>query len=144
MARNAKSRLTDPALTGPLLRAQNRFQRWRSTRRKRTPVPEALWETAVGLARVHGTNCVARALRLNYYALKRRVGAARALCESEDTNPSNGPFFVEMGVCPPAEISECSVEMEDAHGAQIRIQMKGKAAAIDLAALSRCFLRGEA
>ena len=139
MARNAKS-----TESGPLVQAQNRFKRWRASRRKRSPVPDALWETAVGLARVHGTNRVARALRLNYYSLKRRVGVTPPPRESERANPGDGPVFVELGLCPPTEISECTVEMKDTHGAQIWIQMKGKAAAIDLATLSRSFLRGEA
>lgn len=46
---------------------------WRRTRRKRSPMPPALWGAAVSLARTHGVYAIARALRVSYGTLKQRV-----------------------------------------------------------------------
>ena len=51
---------------------------WRTSRAKLGPMPEALWENATIAARELGLYPVARALRLNYAALKQRVAAGTA------------------------------------------------------------------
>jgi hypothetical protein len=53
-------------------RVQHRFDLWRKTRKRCSPIPETLWSSAVELAREHGLHRTARALRLNYYSLKKR------------------------------------------------------------------------
>ena len=55
-----------------------RIERWRQTRAKRSPMPEALWEAAVELARSEGLHPVARGLQVSYQSLKARVAAASA------------------------------------------------------------------
>jgi hypothetical protein len=53
-----------------------RLSAWRSTRQRGQRIPEDLWKAAVTLARSHGLNPTASALKLNYYDLQRRLGSA--------------------------------------------------------------------
>ena len=53
-----------------------RLRRWRSSHARRAPFPDALWAAAGELAREHGINRTAKALRLEYGKLKERAGAA--------------------------------------------------------------------
>ena len=98
-----------------------RFERWRSTREHLSPIPEVLWAAAVGAAREHGLNRTARALRLNYYALKERVESA----EAQACVPQAQARFVELIAPRVASAGECIVELENARGAKMRIQLKG-------------------
>ncbi len=56
----------------PFEQVQHRFDFWRKTRKRCSPIPETLWSSAVELAREHGLHRTARTLRLNYYSLKKR------------------------------------------------------------------------
>ena len=55
-----------------LSRAQRKIEQWRQRHRPRARIPEELWREAAQLACAHGVNRTARALRLDYYALKKR------------------------------------------------------------------------
>ena len=60
-----------------LERVRQRFEQWRRTRTpRRSPIPAALWSAAVAVARQHGVYATARALHLDYTALKTRITAA--------------------------------------------------------------------
>jgi hypothetical protein len=89
----------------------------------------------VDLANEHGLNRTARALGLDYYSLKKRVDAAG--------DSGNKPEFIELlsAEFPPGP--ECTIELEDAAGAKMRIHLKG-AEFPDLADMARVFQRGEA
>ena len=52
---------------------QRRIERWRQTCEVRSRIPDSLWAAAVRMARAYGVNRTARALRLDYYGLKKRV-----------------------------------------------------------------------
>ena len=56
-------------------RLQRKLSQWRQQRRPRARIPEELWRGAAQLARTHGINRTARALRLDYYSLKERATA---------------------------------------------------------------------
>ena len=105
--------------------------------RERTPrprrLPEPLWNRAAGLAREHGVNAVARALRLNYYALKRRVS-------SVPPGPSKptAPSFVAIGVPPSGSDSPSVLELEDGTGRKLTVTL-GARAGLDLRALVAAF-----
>ena len=114
---------------------RRRFERWRVTHRSRSRIPEALWTSAVRAATRYGLNLAARALRLDYYSLKKRVEAA-ASCGGSD--PQDVATFVELPPSVPAGSSECSLELEHPGGAKMRVHIKGMPAP-DLAALSRSF-----
>ena len=128
---------TTPALTTTLSRVCRAFEHWRGTRPRRSPIPTSLWALAVEHARAVGVPATARRLRLDYYALKRRVAAAAA-------GASAGPAFIE--VVPPGPtlpgVSECVIDLADARGT-MRIALKS-AALPDLAALSQSFLGSRA
>ena len=71
------SNVSVPAHPSPLARVLRRFERWRRTRHRRSPIPDALWVLALDAARVHGLHQTARTLRLNHTALKQRLHAGR-------------------------------------------------------------------
>ena len=59
--------------TTDLEQLRRRFEEFRSTRTKHSHLPESLWAAAVTLATRHGVNPTARALRLDYTGLRKRV-----------------------------------------------------------------------
>lgn len=61
------------ALPAGVEELRGRVERWRRTRKKRSPMPEELWEDAARLARVHGVSPIARWLGLSYYTLQGRM-----------------------------------------------------------------------
>jgi len=52
---------------------QRRFERWRRTHRVRSRISDSLWAAAVKVAGTYGIHRTARALRVDYYSLKKRV-----------------------------------------------------------------------
>jgi len=118
-----------------LFRAQRKIEQWRQRHRPRTRIPEELWREAARLACAHGINRTARALRLDYYALKKRAAAA---AESGERVPE----FVEiMPGAMPASRPECTIELEEASGARMRIHLQGGNPP-DVADLTRVFREG--
>jgi len=135
-------------LTVQLDRVRQRLERWRRTRKGRERIPEALWTSAVRVAKTVGIHRTARALRLDYYSLKKRAegnaaGKERAKRKAAITagrvsSERAGPTFLEV---PPAAWTgpgECTMELEGAGGAKLRVHLKGFGPP-DLAALSRSF-----
>jgi hypothetical protein len=113
-------------------RAQRNIRQWRQRHRPRAPIPEELWREAAQLASTHGINRTAKALRLDYYSLQKRVAAAAGTGQ-------RAPEFVEIlpgGM--PAPRPECLIEVEDPGGAKLRIHLQGEAFP-DVAALTRAF-----
>lgn len=121
----------------PIAQLQRQLDQFRSTQPHRTKLPEALWQSAIELAREHGLYSVARPLRLDYTQLKKRLSGVVAV--SRKTAP---PAFVELITTPPAAVSECVVEFESAIGSKMRIQWKGSAAP-DWASLLRAWREAE-
>lgn len=78
-------------LPAGVTRLRDQIERWRTTREKRTRMAPELWAEAVALAQGHGAYPVARALRVNFEALKRRMSETAAA-------PSAPPVheFVEL------------------------------------------------
>jgi hypothetical protein len=90
----------------------------------------------VTLAKTHGVHRTAKALRLDYYALKKRV--AQATGDALGVPVSQTPTFLEFLPQPAAGTCECLLELQDGSGATMRVQLKGIGSP-DLAALSRSF-----
>ena len=116
----------------PLASATRRFQAWRRSRTTRR-IPAELWSLATDLGARFGVSRTARALRVEYYTLKKRVDAAAAP-ETDEAEVS--PAFVEIlttaraaapSSAPTSALSECQVEFESTTGAKMRIQVKGAA-----------------
>lgn len=127
---------------------RRRFERWRRTRKVRSRIPESLWASAVKLAGRHGIHRTAKALRVDYYSLKKRVeqkaavaGADREAAAIASKEPA-GATFLELPAAAWAGPGECTLELEDAGGAKLRVHLKGFELP-DLTALSRSFWRAE-
>jgi hypothetical protein len=123
---------TRPALPAALSRAQRKIEQWRQRHRPRARLPDELWREAAKLGCAYGINRTARALRLDYYALKKHAAAA---AESSERTPE----FVEVlpgGM--PASRPECTIELEETSGAKMRIRLAGVNLP-DVAELTRAF-----
>ncbi|MHC4403647.1 MAG: hypothetical protein ACYTG0_28660 [Planctomycetota bacterium] len=121
---------------------RRRFERWRRTRKVRARIPEPLWASAVKLAGRYGIHRTAKALRVDYYALKKRVEGASAVIASKMPAEVAKRQFVELPAAAWPGSGECTLELEDAVGAKLRVHLKGFEAP-DLAALSRSFWQSE-
>ncbi len=122
----------------PFEHARRQFEGWRRRRAPGSLIPDVLWRVAVRLARDHGVSKTARALGLDYYALKRHVEAASE--ERMESPSSDGTRFLEVpfGLAPPAP--GCVVELEDRRRARLRIELRG-AALSEIEALARTLWR---
>jgi hypothetical protein len=100
-----------------------------------------LWAVAVEAAREYGVSRTASVLRVDYYALKKRL--QEQVASSHDV-PKLGelPAFVELATPAPRTRGECLLELEDVDGAKMRVHLQGFEAP-DLAALAQSF-RGAA
>jgi hypothetical protein len=85
----------------------------------------------------YGIHQTAKALRIDYYGLKRRVEEAASVSASELAD-GGATAFVELPGPLAAGFGECLVELEDDSGAKMRVHLKGVEAP-DLVALSRSF-----
>ena len=118
-----------PILKPTLEEVRDEFENWRKSRRKRTAIPEALWQAAVSLSGDYPTLKISKALRLNYTVLKNRVQAS---------NTDSGPAFVELDFGKSIFPTECIVEMEDKTGSKMKMHLKG-VIGLDLLELGRAF-----
>jgi hypothetical protein len=125
-------------LPARLARARDRFERWR-LRREGRRIPEPLWAAAVELAGEFGLHPTARALRLNYYSLKKRVEAANG----HEGPLALAPTFCELIPNEPLGVAEWTVELEDPRGTKMRIERKGGGLS-ELALLTRSLWSGRA
>lgn len=118
---------------------RERLDSWRKSRPKSGRIPEPLRKEAAALAVAHGISPVARALRLDYCMLKRQI---EGVSGDIGMKPEAQPAFVEVALSssPPPPVT-CSVEMERADGARMRVQLSRQN---DLLALSDSFWRWRA
>jgi hypothetical protein len=117
---------------GALGRLQDRFEQWRQQTGPghRRRIPNTFWEEASILARQQGVFTVARALRLNYAALKKRAGVnAGRRCQ-----PKSVPF-VELMMSNPEATSENVIELVNRQGARMTLRLRSpcRQAVVDLA-----------
>ena len=110
-------------LPAKLADGRQQFERWRSQHKPYTHIPEPLWALATELAREFGLNRTASMMRLDYYGLKKRLERPVV----DDTSPATaGPSFLELLPVQATPAVECTIECQNAAGAQIRIQLKGR------------------
>ena len=128
------------SLPAQLEGVRQRFEKWRRTRKVRSPIPETLWASAVKMADKYGLHRTAKTLRVNYYSLKKRVEGEVSAGSNSEGDP--GTTFFELTPPLAAGSCECTLELEDSGGAKMRVHFKGVATP-DLAALSRSFWRSE-
>ncbi len=118
-----------------LARAAARWAQWRRTRELGARIPESLWKLALELAARHGVSRTAIALRVDYYALKKRLDAQTP---PRRVGSAAAPAFVELPPPSLATAGGCVIEFEKASGAKMRIELRGSQVP-DLAALGRSF-----
>ena len=114
----ATKRADSPRPT-PLEKTRDRIEQWRKTRPyANTPMPAVLWRAAVVAVQEHGLYPTARALRVDYGALKTHVQAASA----------PPPTFVELPVADTpgtrCDGIECVLEREAPNGTR-RVRVHG-------------------
>ena len=103
---------------------QSQFDRWRQSRKRGARIPEALWRAAVEAAEEWGVSKTAQTLGLDYYGLKKRVESALEVSEPE---PAAEREFLEIPLF--ASAADCVLEMVDAEGTRLRVELRGSAAA---------------
>jgi hypothetical protein len=120
---------------------KQRLHDWRAQRKSGERIPEPLWGQAVAAARELGVYRVCKELHLDYPGLKRRVEGTGARPPRKPVEPK----FVELlaTAAPPAPAAaagrhECVVELENARGAKMRVQLNGSGVAA-LAGLCSAF-----
>jgi hypothetical protein len=106
---------------------------WRGQRRKGDRIPEGVWQRAAGAARQYGLNAVSRALRLDYYHLKRRAAG------KQPRRQQPAPVFVELGTQATESELSCLVELEKGNGTRMRICVRDTVA-VDWGKLKEAFL----
>lgn len=124
-----------------LTQMKERFAAWRAVRRLGMRIPPELWNAAVEMVAVHGAYRVARALNLDYDLLKQRAAVAgRKVTASE-----LAPRFVELFAAadampaPSAWAPQCVVELANARGGRMRVELSGQGL-VGLSALCSAFL----
>ena len=122
-----------------LTQLKERFATWRAVRKLGMRIPPELWSAAVEMVAVHGACRVAGELNLDYDMLKQRVAASGKVTSTE-----LAPRFVELfaaGGAMPAQGAQpqCVVELANAHGARMRVELSGHGL-VGLSALCSAFL----
>ena len=120
MKRGARS------LTAEVKEISGQIELWRSSREKQTAMPAELWTAAARLAQRHGINPVARALRLSYDSLKRRV---LDLDGNTQGQSAGAVGFVELDQFRFGPTSDCGVlevDVCDRDGQRMTIRLTGR------------------
>ena len=131
----SKKQFQSPDSSKQIDHLRKRFDAWRKYRKTRTRIPKRLWESAVQVAGQCGLNRTAKALHLDYYALKKRLDASSA-------RRGPVPSFIELSPAVAGSTPECIIELETRNGAKMRIHIKGMGVP-DLNALSSTFWRSK-
>lgn len=116
-------------------KVQQQFENWRENRTERSPIPEYLWESAVGLHGEYSVYEIAKGLRLEYKKLKSRI--------LNDKKAVPTPAFIKLDipVVQPGQ-NEWLIEMENADGTKMKISGNG-AEKPDFALICQNFLGRE-
>ena len=99
---------------------QELFDVWRKEKKRRDPIPPALWESAVSLVGQHSINTVAKHFRLNYNELKIRAKGYPIVPAGKKRSPA----FIELATIR-------TIEMEKPSGERMRI--RGSCNVVELA-----------
>ena len=132
-----------------LERLQERVEKWRSQRGKRTRIPEAFWEEACRVARVDGVWATARATRFNAQSLRQRVerlqdrrsgrGEELTVVEGNVAAASAEAAFVELPFGALGGTDRAIIDVVGQHGERMHIEVSG---GVDVVGLVRTFRGG--
>jgi hypothetical protein len=107
-----------------LKQVRERFNLWRETRTRGKHIPAHLWEAAVDLTKEYDLQQVANELHVDCNGLKKRLAQAVGTLQISKASTQ----FVEMTVAPAprfAAQSECVIQLENARGAKMRVELNG-------------------
>ena len=125
---------------GALKQLKERFATWRAGRKLGTRIPPVLWAAAVEMVAVHGACRVAGELNLDYDMLKQRVAQTGSKVTSTELVPQFVELVAAAGAIPAAGAQpECVVELANARGARMRVELNGRGL-VGLSALCSAFL----
>jgi hypothetical protein len=124
-----------------LMQLKERFATWRAVRRLGMRIPPELWSAAVKMVAVYGACRVAGELNLDYDMLKQRVALSSDKARTTQVAPRFVELFAATGALPAhsALQPECVVEMANARGARMRVELSGHGLG-GLSALCSAFL----
>jgi len=110
-----------------LSQLKRQFDQWRAGRKVGERIPLELWAGAVAAAVEHGAYRVAAELHLDYAVLKRRAALAGGKAPATELAPRFVELFAPAGPTRPAVPShpECVVELANARGAKMRVELSG-------------------
>jgi hypothetical protein len=111
------ARTTGPALPAGVTKLRERIERWRRMRERRTPMPADLWSDAITLARLGRPYAVARALRLNFEGLRRRMAESRSSAPGAFVEVSGAEIL--GAASPPGAV----VELSDGDGVRMTVRL---------------------
>jgi hypothetical protein len=106
---------------------KRQFDQWRAGRKVGERIPVELWAGAVGAAVEHGAYRVAAELHLDYAVLKRRAALAGGKAAATELAPRFVELFAPAAPMKPVAASqpECVVELANARGAKMRVELSG-------------------
>jgi hypothetical protein len=154
MGRSKKTAAATGRISEDLASLKAEFDQWRATRTTGKRIPPELWAGAVDMATRHGVHQVADVLHLDYAGLKRRMELGSS-GQQPVAPEASAPQFVEMILptptptpmpvpmppqAPTVELvrAECVVELANARGTTMRIELRGAGVA-SLSALCNAF-----
>lgn len=117
-------------------RLRKRIDRWRQTRRKRSPMPKPLWAEAIRLAELHGVSRVSTQAGIDYRSLKNRTKQA----SKNNDGQSSETEFVELSTTQlfGTPGSSAVVEVADDDGLRLTVRYDDSRQ-LDLAGLVAAF-----
>jgi hypothetical protein len=115
---------------------RRRFGEWRRTRSVGSRIPKRLWASAAIAAGRYGISRTANVLGVNYATLKKHIPCQTAA--ATNVSEEGAAAFLELAHPAFGGPCECTLELEDAAGATMRVHLK-VATPPDLAALCRSF-----
>jgi hypothetical protein len=129
------------ASANPLTQLKERFAAWRAVRKLGMRIPPELWSAAVEMVAVHGACRVADELNLDYDMLKQRVALAGGKVTTTEVAPRFVELFAAAGAMPaPSALKpECVVELANARGARMRVELNAQGL-VGLSSLCSAFL----
>ncbi len=122
------------AIAHSLEQVRQRFEAWRQQRKKRTRIPQNLWQAAVALSEQHSLCHLSKALRVNYTALKKQV----VKFNKPEQGVSDTPCTTFFELPAPTSLLESNIEMIKRDGSVMRMHVNG-ATCSDLVQLSKAF-----
>ena len=116
------------------------FEIWRAVKKKRSRIPEQLWEAAVKLSSNYTPHQISRALHLDYVELKNRISSS--MHDKVLSEHGNTASFIEVDFSKSISTSECSVEVEKSDGSKMKMSFKG-GIGLDLMEFGKLFLENQ-